>query len=88
MLIDMARCEDGAHPMDDDTWWLHLYVMISRATQLEDLLLLRAPPVEFLLRGPPEQLRERLRLFGRRTKACHARAEELARDLGLARFLR
>ena len=74
--------------MDEDMWWLHLYVMLSRATLLENLLVLRGPPVEFLLRGPPADLRHRLAVFARRTQACHRRAEELAQELGLAHFLR
>ncbi len=88
VLIDAAPKETGSYAMDEDDLWLHLYVMLSRATTLEDLLLIRAPPVEFLLRGPPAQLRERLRLFARRTEDCHAHAVQLARELGLARFLR
>ena len=58
-----ARRDDGNHPMEDDAWWLHLYVMISRATKLDDLLLLRAPPESFLLRGPPEDLLRQLDVF-------------------------
>ena len=72
--------------MDEEDWWLHLYVMLSRTTTLDDLLLLRAPGVEFLLRGPPAALRERLRTFARRIEACHATAEALASELGLDRF--
>ena len=33
-------------------------VMLSRATQLKDLLLLRLPPKEFFDAGPPRYLRE------------------------------
>ena len=74
--------------MEDDDWWLHLYVMISRATRLDDLLLLRAPDVSFLLRGPPENFEQRLALFDKRVKSCRVQAEQLARSLGFARFLR
>ena len=86
VLIDAAPKEGGAYATDEDDLWLHLYVMLSRATTLNDILVIRAPPVDFLLRGPPAQLRERLKLFARRTESCHARAEQLAHELGLARF--
>ena len=73
--------------MDDDDWWLHLYVMISRATRLDDLLLLRAPGVEFLKRGPPKDFRARLAQFDRRVRSCKTKAEQLVKELGLVRFL-
>ena len=37
VIIDCGRQEGGAHPKEDDDWWLDLYVMLSRATRLEDL---------------------------------------------------
>ena len=66
VIVDAGAREQGAHPMDDDTLWLHLYVMMSRATALTNLLLARAPPAEFLLRGPPRDLLSRLEMFARR----------------------
>ena len=87
VVIDCARHEAGQHPMDDGTWWLHLYVMLSRATSSENLLLIRAPGLDFLTRGPPADLAARLRTFNSRTRACRAAAEKLARKLGLAAFL-
>ena len=39
--------------MSDDIWWFHLYVMLSRATRMQDMLLLRPPPKQLLERGPP-----------------------------------
>ena len=88
VFIDAGRREDGPHPMDEDTWWLHLYVMLSRATDLDDLLVIRGPPAEFLSRGPPADLREHLQAFAHRTQKCREHAERLALDLGLSRFLR
>ena len=73
--------------MDDDDWWLHLYVMMSRATRLDDLLLLRAPGVEFLKRGPPKDFRDRLAQFDRRVRSCKTKAEQLVKELKLDRFL-
>ena len=46
VTIDCARIEptpSGKQGASDDHWWLHLYVMLSRVTCLEDLLLLRPP---------------------------------------------
>ena len=42
----------------DDDWWLAIYVMLSRARKLENLILLGfSEQVEELLRrGPPTQL--------------------------------
>ena len=87
VVIDCGRLEGGAHPKDDDDWWLDMYVMLSRATRLEDLLLMRAPPPSFLLQGPPASLRKQLQKFALRTEACRRRAEELAAELGFQEFL-
>ena len=65
VTIDCARRDAGNHPLDDGDWWLHLYVMLSRATTLRDVLLLRAPDATWLLRGPPHNLRQRLKMFRR-----------------------
>ena len=88
VVIDCARRETGAHPTSDGDWWLHLYVMVSRATSIHDLLLLRAPESDWLLRGPPENLRQRLQLFRARVGRCHAAAKDMAASLGLAAYLR
>ena len=70
-----------------DNLWLHLYVMLSRATTAENLLVIRDPGVEFLSRGPPADLATRLRTFETRTRGCRSTGEKLARDLGLEDFL-
>ena len=88
VIVDAGRRLDGAHPTEGDDYWLHLYVMLSRATRLEDLLLVRAPPVEFLASGPPENLARQLRVFAARTERCREAASQLATELGLRRFLR
>jgi hypothetical protein len=72
----------------DDDYWLHMYVMLSRATRSEDLLLLRSPGREFLLRGPPKDLAHALQLFAARTEQCRSAAVELAAELGFSGFLR
>ena len=88
VIIDCARRTDGPHPMDDDTRWLDLYVMLSRATKSDDLLLLRAPEAEFLLQGPPKGLQKKLKVFDRRVAACRTKARQLAQELELQQFLR
>ena len=60
VILDCGRHEVGNGRKDDDDWWLDLYVLLSRATRSEDLLLTRAPPVDFLLRGPPAGLHKQL----------------------------
>ena len=55
--------------MNDDNWWLNLYVMFSRVTKMSDLLLLRPPPREILERGPPEKVKNQLLIFQKRIAA-------------------
>ena len=87
VIIDCGRQEGGAHPKEDDDWWLDLYVMLSRATRLQDLILLRAPSLEFFKKGPPKTLQKQLAKFTNRTEACRRVAEKFAKELGLAPFL-
>ena len=57
VTIDCGRIEPhGAQGMSDDSWWFHLYVMLSRATRMQDLLLLSPPPRDLLERGPPSAI--------------------------------
>jgi len=88
VVIDCARRETGQHPTSDDDWWLHLYVMLSRATSLRDIVLLRAPDASFLLGGPPATLARRLEVFRQRVNRCHRAAQNLAPSLGFQGFLR
>ena len=53
--------------MDPEVWWLNLYVMLSRATSLKNLLLFNAPQTKAAwddLRPPPD-LVEQLKRFER-----------------------
>ena len=88
VIIDCGRQVGGAHPKEDDDWWLDLYVMLSRATRLDDLLLMRAPDLAFFAKGPPKTLRTQLAKFASRTNACRKQAEKIAKELGLDAFLR
>ena len=53
LIGDMA-----AMSIERDTLWSALYVLLSRATRLEDLLLFRCPDKSFFDQGPPAYLRE------------------------------
>ena len=54
VVVDLRR----AGGLEDDDWWLAIYVMLSRARKLSNMILLGfTPKVEELLRrGPPENL--------------------------------
>ena len=41
---------------DVDNYWLHLYVMLSRATSSDNLLMIRDPGLDFLTRGAAHRL--------------------------------
>ena len=42
---------------DRDSFWSALYVLLSRATRMEDLLLFRCPGKDFFDNGPPQYLK-------------------------------
>ena len=88
VIVDCGRLECGSHPMTDEDWWLDLYVMLSRATDLDDLLLVRPPALDFFMRGPPKNLKKQLSKFARRTDMCRKNAEKMCVELGLGRLLR
>ena len=54
----------------------------------EDLLLLRSPGREFLLKGPPKDLVHALQMFAARTEQCRKAAVKLATEFGFSGFLR
>ena len=87
VILDCGRHESGNSRKEDDDWWVDLYVMLSRATRIQDLLLLRAPGSEFLLRGPPSGLQQQLRRFAARTQTCRIEAEALVHELGFEEFM-
>ena len=61
VIIDCARMPPQGHAgMSNDTWWLNLYVMFSRATKMSDMLLIRSPPRNLLERGPPTSVHAQL----------------------------
>ena len=70
--------------MSDETWWFHLYVMLSRATRMKDMLLLRPPPRELLERGPPKAILQALHRFVDLEERSVAEATQMCRELGLS----
>ena len=83
VTIDCARLEpQGKIGMDEDAWWLHLYVMFSRATCVSDMLLLRPPPRRLLEKGPPPSVMKALAAFERKIGDSVAAAEALAAEFG------
>jgi len=85
VTIDCARQEpQGQRGADDDAWWLNLYVMFSRATQMQDMLLVRPPPRWLLERGPPKSVKEALKDFQKKESLTVKRALLLAEQYGMA----
>ena len=79
VTIDCARIKpQGRQGMKDEDWWLHLYVMFSRATCMADMLLLRPPPRALLEGGPPPAVKKALEKFEERQTATLQKALELA----------
>ena len=84
VTIDCARMPtQGDRGMNEDHWWFHLYVMFSRPTRMSDMLLLRPPPRDLLERGPPESIREALRLFDQKIQVSEHEAARLAHAFGI-----
>ena len=85
VTIDCARLPpQGFTGTKDADWWLHLYVMFSRATCMEDMLLLRPPPRDLLERGPPAAIREALAAFEQKVADSVEAARALAASMGIA----
>ena len=63
----------------ETTYWLHLYVMLSRARSMEQMLLINPPPRFLLQTGPPQsvlQELQRLQTFAESTKNQIAKDRE------------
>ena len=84
VTIDCARqVPAGKQGMRDEDWWLHLYVMFSRATCMDDMLLLRPPPRKLLEGGPPASVKRALIRFEERIASSTRAAVELAARVGM-----
>jgi hypothetical protein len=58
--------------MGEDAAWLNLYVLLSRATALEKLLLWNLPGREVMERGPPESLASVLQMMEEKSERMAA----------------
>ncbi len=69
--------------MNEDDWWLHVYVMLSRVRVAHRILVYELPPRELFERGPPAFVQSGVRRFERimedRTRSV---AERLAVEFG------
>ena len=84
VTIDCARMEpSGMQGISDDSWWFHLYVLFSRATRMEDMLLLRPPPRSLLERGPPAYVLKALRQFEETEARSTRDARVLCTEFGI-----
>ena len=81
VLVDLRR----AGGMPDDIWWLNVYVMLSRATCLKNLIVLGlTDKVRVLLeRGPPTYLLDRLNELNVKARRTARLAVQHAATLGL-----
>ena len=69
--------------MDRDTYWLACYVMLSRATSIEGLLVLRPAQKEDLNRKPPQYLLDEIDRLLRLERKCTARLASYIQSLGV-----
>ena len=84
VTIDCARNEpQGQRGTSEDAWWLNLYVMFSRVTRMENMLLIRPPPRELLKRGPPTSMRDAIKRFESTERDTVADAVLLAQRFGI-----
>ena len=84
VIIDCARMPPQGHAgMSNDTWWFNLYVMLSRATKMEHMLLIRPPSRELLERGPPAAVSSALEIFEMREQQSMAEAKVCAERFGI-----
>ena len=81
VIADLRR----AGGMTDDIWWLTVYVMLSRARKLENLILvgLTAKIKELFAAGPPAFIRDQIKALQGKAARTKRSAEQTARDLGL-----
>ena len=71
--------------MKDDIWWLNIYVMLSRATRLENLILLGLNDnIKTLLEdGPPTYVREKIQELLAKANRAEPKIAKLARSFGI-----
>ena len=81
VLADLRR--NGG--MENDVWWLNVYVMLSRARKLENLILIGlTPQIKSLLEaGPPAYIRQKIQTLQAKSIITVRHAERLAIEMNL-----
>ena len=81
VIADLRR----AGGMTNDIWWLNVYVMLSRAKKLENLILvgLTAKVKELFEAGPPAYIRQQIKALQAKAARTKLSVEQTARDMGL-----
>ena len=82
--VELEVQPDQAPTAAQENHFLATYVLLSRATQLEDLLIVGLPPRSLFGMGPPPTLRARMRYYAERAAASEAEASTLLKRLGWA----
>ena len=74
--------------MDDDIWWLNLYVMLSRARKLSSLILIGlTDDVRKLMEiGPRKYIRFQMQRLQDKANSSMREAETLAKTMGFHRW--
>ena len=65
-----------------DAYWSAMYVLLSRATRMEDLLIFRCPPKSFFDKGPQAYLTQFLHDVRPHITEGRAKADELIDKFG------
>ena len=81
VLADLRR----AGGMENDIWWLNVYVMLSRARKLDNLILVGlTPQIRALLEaGPPAYIRQKIQTLQAKSMSTLRHAERLASDMNI-----
>ena len=71
--------------MDDDIWWLNIYVMLSRARKLTSLILIGLTEEirKLLEAGPPKYIAAQMVALQQRSKKSALHAERLSAQMDL-----
>ena len=82
VIADLRR----AGGVMNDIWWLNVYVMLSRARKLDNLILVGLTPQirELLEAGPPPYIRDRIKALQAKAARTMRDAVQLASEMGLA----